>query len=80
MTEANSKIQRQLFRIFDALLHFYQKRNCFFAIDGAVIVAEREIHHRADFHFPVHRHGARHDFVHAEDAALRRIQNGRAEK
>ena len=75
-----SKIQRKFFRILDALLHFNEESNCFFAVDGAVIVAEREIHHRADFHFPVHRHWARHDFVHPENAALRRIQNRRGEE
>src|SRR6185369_17866673 len=69
------KLQWEFFRIFDALLHFYQEGNCFFPVDGAVIVTKRQIHHWADFHFAVHRHGARHDFVHAKDAALRKIQN-----
>src|SRR5205814_6244622 len=70
---AYSKIQREFFWVFDALLHFDEESNCFFAIDCAVIIAEREIHHRADFHFPVDCHCPWHDFVHPENAALRRI-------
>src|SRR5262249_27094075 len=69
------KIQREFFRILDALLHFYQEGNRFFAVDGAVIVAQPEIHLRAHLHAAVPRHWAGHDFVHAQNAALRRIQN-----
>ncbi len=75
-----SKIQRQFFRVFDAFLHFDEESDCFFPIDGAMIVAERQIHHRADFYFPVHGNGPRYDFVHAENPALRRIQDRRREE
>src|SRR5439155_16743216 len=67
-------------RILDALLHFDEESNGFFAVDGAVIVAEREIHHRTNFNFRLYRHWARHDFVHPENAALRWIQNWRGEE
>src|SRR5437762_12705967 len=60
---AYSKIQRKFFWVFNAVLHFDEESNCFVAIDGQVIIAEREIHHRADFHFPVLRHWPGHDFV-----------------
>src|SRR4029077_11798805 len=63
------KIQRQLSRIFDAFLYFDHERDGFFAIDGAVIVAECEVHHRAQLHFAIHCHGSLHDFVHAKNSA-----------
>src|ERR1700737_775888 len=69
------EIERQLLWIFDALLHFHQKRDRLFAIDRAVIVTKGEIHHRPDFDLAVNRHRPRHDLMHAEDSALRWIQN-----
>src|SRR5437588_3971860 len=70
---ATLKIQRKFCRVLDALFHFDEECNRFFSVDCAVIVAEREIHHWADFDFSVHRHGTRHDFMHPKNAALRRI-------
>src|SRR4029077_11189798 len=67
------KIQRQFFRIFDAVLHFDQKSDGFFSIDRAVIVAEGKIHHRANCHFSIYSNWSRRDLVHAQDAALWRI-------
>src|SRR5262249_1861522 len=49
-------------------------------IDGAVIVTKREIHHRADFHLAINRHGTRHDFVHPKNSALWWVQNRRGEE
>ena len=45
-----------------------------------MVVAEREIHHRADDDLAVHGDRALLDGVHAEDAALRRIEDRRAEQ
>src|SRR5256885_14346435 len=67
------KIQGEFSWIFDAVLHFDEKSDGFFSVDCAVIVTEGEIHHRANFHFSVHRDWPRHDFVHAQDTALWRI-------
>src|SRR5437588_11981932 len=75
-----SKIERQLLRVLDAFLHFNQKRDRFFAVDRAMIVAEREIHHRPHFRLAVDRDRARHDFVHAKNSGLRRIENRRAQE
>src|SRR5437660_10186092 len=74
------KIQGEFSWIFDAVLHFDEKSDGFFSVDCAVIVTEGEIHHRANFHFPVHGNGSRHDFAHSEDSALWRIQNRSGEK
>src|SRR5207249_8680520 len=76
----NLKIERQLLWILDALLYFYEKCDRFFSIDRTVIVTQGEVHHRANFDFPIHGDWSRHDFVHPENAALRRIENRRAQQ
>ncbi len=48
------------------------------AVHDAVVVAEREIHHRTDDDLAIHGDGTVLGFVHAEDAALRRVQDRRA--
>ena len=45
-----------------------------------MIITQREIHHRANFNFPVNGNWSRHDLMHAEDAALWRIQDRRGEE
>src|SRR5437773_5831612 len=67
------KIQGEFFWIFDAVLHFDEKSDGFFSVDGAMIVTESKIHHGADFHFSINCNRSRHDFLHAQDAALWRI-------
>ena len=64
-------------RVFEVFLHAHQERHRFAPIDQAVIVGQRQIHHRADFHLVVDGDGARLDLVHAQNARLRRIQNRR---
>ena len=44
-----------------------------------MVVAEGHVHDGADDHLTVHGHGALHDVVHAQDGALRRIDDRRAE-
>src|SRR4029077_7448129 len=75
-----SEIERQFVWRLDAILHFDQKSDGFLPVDCSVIVTQGKIHHRANFHFPVHSDWSRHDFVHAEDSALWRIQNRCGEK
>src|SRR5437588_12080079 len=77
---ANLKIERQFFWIFDAFSRFHQKRDGFLSIDGAMIVTEREKHHRAHFDLAIHCYGTRHALVHASNAALRRAQDRRREQ
>src|SRR6202023_2009234 len=74
------EIERKFLRILDAFFHFDEERDRFLAINRAMVIAEREIHHWAHLHFAVDRHRSRHDFVHPENAALRRIQNRRAQE
>src|SRR5260370_39737945 len=81
MTESETlEIQRQLLWVLDAFFHFNQKRHGFLAINRAMIVTEREIHHRAHFHFAIDRDCTRHNFVHTENSALGLIHNGRAQE
>ena len=67
------KIEGQLFRVFDAFLHFDEESNSIFSIHGAMIIAEREVHHWANFDFSINGHRPCYDFMHAEDPALWRV-------
>ena len=51
-----------------------------FSVDNPVIVAQGEIHHRANDDLIVDGDGAFHDIVHPQDAALRRIEDRGGEK
>src|SRR5438874_7113842 len=68
------EIDWQLLRILDALLHGNEECNRFLPINRAVIVAEREIHHRANGNGIVDCNRPLNDRVHPENAALRWIQ------
>src|ERR671937_688947 len=74
------KVERQLFWLLDAFLHFDKEGDGFFSVDGAMVVAEREVHHRPHFDSAVSRDRSRHDLVHAKNSTLRRIQNRRAQE
>src|SRR5690606_40059222 len=53
------------------------RSHSFLAIDNAMIIGEREIHHRADFDLAVNDDRTILNLVHAENARLRRIQDRR---
>ena len=72
--------QQKRFRVFDQLLHPHQELHGLAAVHDAVIVAESDVHHRPDHHLPVLRDGPFLDLVHAEDADLGRVDDGRAEQ
>src|SRR5882757_677030 len=67
-------------RILDRLLHLYEEGDGLFAVDEAVVVAQREIHHRADDDLAVDGDRTIVDRVHAEDGALRRVDDRRREE
>src|SRR5690349_13336095 len=71
--EKKLKIQWQLLRVLDALFNFDQKGHGFFPVDQAVVVAQRQIHHRPNLDFSFDRDGSRHDLVHPENSALGEI-------
>src|SRR3954468_11526206 len=77
MTPDDSQIHYQPGWIFQNFLHPHQERHRLAAIDDAVVVAEREIHHRPDLYLSGDCHGALLDLVHSEDARLRRVQDRR---
>src|SRR5438067_8421991 len=74
------EVDWQLLGVLDALLHRDQKRHRFLSIYRPVIVAEREIHHRANHDLVFDRHRAFLDRVHPENPALGRIQDRGAEQ
>src|SRR5437899_2368324 len=71
------QLHHQPRRILQNLLHPHQKRHRLAAVDEAVVVAEREIHHRTNIDFAGDRYRSLLNLVHAEDAGLRRIENRR---
>ena len=66
--------------VFDRLFHFDEEGDGLFAVDEAVVVTERQIHHRADDDLAVDGDGAVVDGVHAEDGALGRVDDRRGEE
>jgi len=65
---------------FEGVLDADEESDGFFSVHEAVIVAEGEIHHRADDDLAVEGDGALLDGVHAEDAALGWVEDRRAEE
>ena len=55
-------------RILEGLLDPHEEGHGFLAVDDAVVVGEREIHHRPGHNLPVAHHWALLDPVHAENA------------
>ncbi len=78
--ERVSQIQHQPRRVLQAFLHPHQKCHRLAAVDDAVVVGEREIHHRTDLDLAGDRHRPLLDLVHAENSGLRRVQNGRRQE
>ena len=75
-----SHFQQQACRRLEAVFNADEESNSFLSIDEAVIVAEGKIHHRSDDDLAVHGDGPLLDGMHAENTALRRVENGRAEQ
>src|SRR5262249_36744482 len=65
-------------RILDVLLDLHQELNRLAAVNDAMVVAEGDIHHRANDDGAVLRDRAILDLVQPEDADLRRVQDRRA--
>src|SRR6267142_2628204 len=72
-----SQIQHQPRRIFQAFLDPHQESHGFLAVDHAVIVGQRQIHHRADLDLAADHHRTLLDLVHAQNAGLRRVEDRR---
>jgi hypothetical protein len=63
-----SQIQHQALRVLDRLLDAHQECHRLAPVDDAMVVGERQIHHRAHDHRSVARDRTLLDAVHAEDA------------
>src|SRR5213076_1647321 len=58
-----SKIENQSCRVLQHVLHAHQERHRLAAVDDAVVVGERQIHHRPDFDLAGERDRALLDLV-----------------
>src|SRR5688500_14712750 len=71
--------QQQLFRVFEEAFERYQELHRFAAIDNAVVIGQRHIHHWADNDFVVARivdyDRTLFDLVHPQDADLGRVED-----
>src|SRR5690606_13993683 len=72
-----SNLENQPRRIFEQLFDVNEELHGVSPIDDPVIVSEGEIHHRANLDLAVDDHRPLLDLVHAQDPALRRVQNRR---
>src|SRR6185437_10841127 len=70
-------VEQDALRILDAFLDTHEKGDRLAPVDDAVIVAQREIHHRPDLDFVADDDRTLVDLVHAEDGRLRRIEDRR---
>ena len=75
-----SDFQHQPFGVLDALLDPDQEADGLAAVDDAVVVGEGQVHHRPDDDLVVDGDRPLLDRVHAEDAALRRVEDRRREQ
>ena len=74
------RLQHQPLRVLDAFLDPDQEADGLAAVDDAVVVGEGQVHHRADHDLVVDDDGPLLDGVHAEDAALGRVEDRRGEE
>src|SRR5215210_3842976 len=75
MTVNVLEIEHEARRILQGLLDPYEEGHGLLAVDDAVIVGERKIHHRAHDDLAVADHRTVLDAVHAENARLRRVED-----
>src|SRR5688572_3034034 len=73
-------LEQQRPGILDELLQANQEPHGFAAVDDAVVVGERDVHHRPDLHLTVDGNRTVLNLVQAENADLWRVQNRRAEQ
>ena len=74
---ACSDVEQDPGGLLDAFLDPHQEGHRFTTVDDAVVIGECDIHHRPDLDFVVNCYGPSLDFVHAEDAGLRRVEDRR---
>src|SRR5262245_46764762 len=76
-TARQLQLQDEPLRIFQALLDAYKEGHGVLAIDDAVVIAQRQVHHRPHHDLPIAHHRPILDAVHAQDARLWRVEDGR---
>ena len=65
-------------RVLDVVLDLHEELHRLATVDEAVVVAERDVHHRPDDDLATLDHRSIRDLVQAEDADLRRVEDRRA--
>src|SRR4051812_29933375 len=71
----SSDAEQQPRWIFQAILDGHEELHGFAPVDDAVIVRQGHVHHGPDDDLAVDHHGAIHGLVHAEDGALRHVDD-----
>eukprot|EP00037_Helgoeca_nana_P032270 m.413025 g.413025 ORF g.413025 m.413025 type:complete len:391 (+) comp29002_c0_seq1:36-1208(+) len=61
--------------VLNAFLHLAKEGNCLLTVDETVVVRQCNVHHRADHHSTVDGDWPFENAVHAEDRALRRVDD-----
>mmetsp|Transcript_7997 Transcript_7997/g.17185 ORF Transcript_7997/g.17185 Transcript_7997/m.17185 type:complete len:90 (-) Transcript_7997:1187-1456(-) len=69
-------VEEEPARVFDEGLNAAEEANRLSAVDEAMVVAQREVHHWADFDLVVDDHRSLLDDVHPKNGALWHVKNG----
>src|SRR5690554_3612340 len=72
----SSHFQEHAGGVLDGFLDALQEGHRLAAVHHAVVVGHGQVHHGPDDHLAIHGHGALLDAVHAQHAALRRVDDG----
>src|SRR5690349_12082892 len=67
-------------RVFHELLHAHEEEHGLLPVDDAVVVGERDVHHRPDLDLAVDGDGPVLRLVQAEDADLREVDDRRGDE
>ncbi len=73
-----SQVEEYVLRIFNTVLDLSKEEHSFPAINDPMVVGECHVHDGSGFDLVAHAHGSVLDGVHAQDCALRRVDDGGA--
>src|SRR5688572_14920932 len=80
MRDASSALQKKVPGVLDVFLDLDEKLHGLAPIDDAVVIAERDVHHRTDHHLAVQWNRTVQDLVETQNADLREVEDWRTQE